>query len=341
MIGRVIIQVVLLGLIAYFSYLILVNLPSSSFRVPGLDNITIPQLQNLSYTSFSTTSVVPQNQTIAYMLSIINQNRSEHGLAPVSLSNESSAQQHADSMLEYGYFSHWDLFGMKPYMRYTLLGGRGSVDENVAFRYQSNGVDVFNALQEMEYGMMDNDSICCNNGHRDNILDPNHNQVSIGVAYNATTVYLVEDFIDNYIGWLYGTPSYSNGDTVLKGSIQKGYQISTIDITYDQPVKNMTPSTVPETPYSFGNTVACVGHTSGLVRYYCTQVATVNASTYTVQGQSFDIEFNLDSIVKQYGAGEYTLLIFLNNTSTGTNFVGSTYTIFINDSGQAYTPSNV
>ena len=344
MIGRVIIQLLLLGLIAYFAYLTLRGLPQGSLTLPGL-NITIPQIaipQNLSYpTTVLPNNTVPQNETIAYVLALINKDRSQYGLANVSISNITSGQQHANSMLTQDYFSHWDLYGMKPYMRYTLLGGRGSVDENVAYRYQSNGANVLTSLQTMEYGMMYNDSVCCNNGHRDNILDPNHNQVSIGVAYNKTTVYLVEDFIDNYIGWLYNTPSYSNGDTVLKGSIQRGYAISTIDVVYDQPVINMTSATVPRTPYGFGNNVACIGHTAGLVRYYCTQVATVNASVYTVQGQNFDIEFNLANIVKHYGAGEYSLLVFLNNTSTGTNFIGSTYTIFINNSDQPYTPSNV
>ena len=41
---------------------------------------------------------------------------------------------------------------------------------------------------------MNNDSECCGNGHRDNILNSFHNRVSIGVSYDATHVYFVEDF---------------------------------------------------------------------------------------------------------------------------------------------------
>ena len=62
-------------------------------------------------------------QIIQFALSNINSERSQFGLQPVTLSNVTSGQQHSDSMLYYGYFSHWDPFGMKPYMRYTLLGG--------------------------------------------------------------------------------------------------------------------------------------------------------------------------------------------------------------------------
>ncbi len=85
---------------------------------------------------------------------------------------------------------------MKPYMRYTLLGGNGVVDENIAYMYNSSGINAVNALKEMEYNFMYNDYNCCNNGHRKNILTPQHNEVSIGVAFNATSVYLVEDFIN-------------------------------------------------------------------------------------------------------------------------------------------------
>ena len=60
-----------------------------------------------------------------YSLSIINQNRTSSGLNPVTLSPIPSAQQHADSMLQSGYFSHWDTQGYKPYMRYSVSGRDG------------------------------------------------------------------------------------------------------------------------------------------------------------------------------------------------------------------------
>ncbi len=335
MVLKFILNIVFLVVIIFLLYQIVLNLPPNT--IPGIGNLSTINL------SYPTTSIpnnyVPQNQTINETLSFINQNRSQFGIGPVSYSNESSGQQHAESMLQNGYFSHWDFYGLKPYMRYTILGGRGSVDENVAFEYDSAGINVLQAISKMEWGMMYNDSVCCNNGHRNNILDPNHNQVSIGVAYNSTTVYLVEDFIDNYISWVYGTPSYSNdGSTALKGTIASQYSISAIDISYDPVPQNLTKATIPKTPYGFGSTVACIGHTSGLTRYYCTNTETVNASVYTIQGQNFDIEFNMKNITKQYGAGVYTIMIYFNNSDTEPM---STYSIFINQSGGSYTPSNV
>ena len=59
----------------------------------------------------------------------------KNGLTNVTLSAIDSAQLHAENLLDNNYFSHWDLNGYKPYMRYTLAGGSGSVSENCAVTY--------------------------------------------------------------------------------------------------------------------------------------------------------------------------------------------------------------
>jgi uncharacterized protein YkwD len=296
----------------------------------------------------STTGVQP-NSTMAsiynYTLSLINSNREAYGLQPVSLSYEISAQQHADSMLQYGYLSHWDTYGMKPYMRYTLVGGRGAVSENVAYVQNEScsalfgcrgNINVRQAIYSMENSMMYNDSICCDNGHRDNILDPNHNQVSIGIAYNSSTVYLVEDFIDNYTEWAGGTPSYSGGNVYLKGTLEDGYRISEVLISYDPPVTNMSVAQLRNTSeYSYGSTIA--GVVSNQYSYY-NNISTIVASRYVTSGSSFDIEFSMANLTSRYGPGEYTLMLWMNSTSYPAGFIGSTYTIFVNSSGGSYIP---
>ena len=42
----------------------------------------------------------PSNSLYAYALQIINKDRSDHGLQPVQLSDQISAQKHADDMLK-------------------------------------------------------------------------------------------------------------------------------------------------------------------------------------------------------------------------------------------------
>ncbi len=333
--------------------------------IPGIYNaldslgINSTQSLNLSYPSIiePPRNYIPQNQVIAYTLSLINSNRNTFGIANVTYSNESSAQQHSESMLQNGYFSHWDIYGMKPYMRYTLLGGNQSIQENVAYIYDSAGVNVTQAISRMENNMVYNDSECCNNGHRYNILNPQHNEVSIGVAYNRTTVYLTEDFISNYVTWQYGTPSYNDGVVSLEGSAPPGYTLSSIDIDYDPQVQNMTVSQLDSTSdYSYGQGIAGVGYSKGLTRYYFPNITTVYASTYITQKNEFDVAFNIDNLTSGYGAGEYTVLVLLTNSSSPAQnmcftasggatvcnqFVAASYTIFINGTGQRYVPQNI
>ncbi len=285
-------------------------------------------------------------QLAAYALSLINRDRNAYGLANVTVSSEPSAQQHASSMLANNYFSHWDVFGMKPYMRYTLLGGTGAVSENIAYRYSaecgvfgcSGDINVTQALQEMEYSMMYNDSQCCNNGHRDNILNQYHNQVSIGIAYNSSTVYFVEDFIDNYIAWSKYGINQSSDEMLLYGTLAQPYSLSSVQISYDAPVQGMSRVQLDNTSsYGYGTTVAGVVGSQG---YYYPGIDTILADQYSASGGRLGIAFSMKGLIDKYGAGEYTVLVWLNGTNQ-TGFVGSTYTIFVNSSKNIYVPHNV
>ena len=335
-----VIVVVIVALLMYVLF-------NSSFQGAGLFNNYTQGSKNLAYTVVTTQQFVARNQTVAYMLGLINKDRANYGLAPVSLSNMTSAQQHAESMLLNNYFSHWDIHGMKPYMRYTLLGGNGAVDENIAYMYNSSGINVLNALKQMEYNFMYNDLACCNNGHRKNILTPQHNLVSIGVAYNATSIYLVEDFINYYILWQPGSPGISPADQVnLKGTVENGYSLSEVLVAYEPPVSNLTASQLSAAPYnssySFPPTVAGIGYTVGREHYYYNGIETINATDYVLQGNDFDVQFNMSSLVGRYGPGEYTVMEALTNGTSSPNatFIGATYTFFINKSGMAFAPSS-
>lgn len=180
----------------------------------------------------STVQYPPGYDVLAnFTLGVINADRASAGLPPVTLSSVPSGQQHADSMAYFRYFSHWDNQGYKPYMRYSLLGGTGSVWENLAVnRCSETSPDgavatpapctiqtAENAINASEWGMMNNDTTCCGDGHRADILGPFHNHVSLGLAYNSTTVYLVEDFEDSYISS--GSLQLSRGVVTFAGSL--------------------------------------------------------------------------------------------------------------------------
>ena len=169
---------------------------------------------------------------VNYALSLINSDRHSNGLQNVTLNNIDSGQRHADTLLQYNFLSHWDTSGYKPYMRYTLAGGKGSVAENAAWLFNSGGLSPVKAISKLEHDMMYDDA-SSNWGHRDNILNAFHNKVNIGIAYDSNNVYIVQDFEDDYISW--SMLSLSN-QVLMQGTILKaGESISQVAIYFDNP----------------------------------------------------------------------------------------------------------
>ncbi len=257
-----------------------------------------------------------------YALGLINSDRQANGLQNVSLSSVSSAQNHADEMLQNDYFSHWDLNGYKPHMRYTLAGGAGAVDENIAWNYNSLSIDAKKAITSMEFDMMNNDA-GSNWGHRYNILTPFHNKVAIGIAVDTNNVYFVEDFENDYVSWT--TFTATGGNVNMAGTIQKsGLTVQQVVIFYDNPTSLTTQQLVNAPyngPYDSGTFVGMALP----LGWQSQEGITITASTWNQKGQSFQISFDLTPAFKAYGNGVYTLFLQTNlaNTSTQENSLTS------------------
>lgn len=281
-----------------------VSLPPVTFTVSVPDS-TEPEV------------ITPPNELVAYALTLINNDRQANGLENVTLSNVDSAQLHADNILEHSFFSHWDLNGYKPYMRYTIAGGRGAVAENCAWMYSSGIIDPKEALEDLEWNMMYDDADS-DWGHRHNILDPFHNRVSIGVSYNNTALCLVQDFEDNYITW--STLTVSNNETIMKGTMtEPNSTIQQIAIHYDNPVP-LTVEQLNNPPFQSGY---ALGTFAGMVLpsgWEASEGVTVTAQKWTQTGQSFELRFNLSEAFASYGEGVYTLLIWTENENHLTTY---------------------
>lgn len=257
-----------------------------------------------------------------YTLELINSDRNTFGLKPVSLSQVPSGQQHADSMLYFGYFSHWDTQGFKPYMRYTLLGGRGSVSENVAYEYWSKPhytslAEVEQGIKELENMMMYNDSICCNNGHRYNILNPLHNRVSISIAYNSTHLYLVEDFENYYVN---ASIKMEDNLVTLYGSIVNPVQrFTSLIVYYDAKPEamNITQLKALQHEYTPGIFVGGVLPQCFFICKKFENGTTVYAQEWVVDPFHISISFTLQPLTQKFGPGVYTLYLTTNSSVSG------------------------
>ncbi len=267
-----------------------------------------------SITGFqSSTSQPPQSTTynheelVNYALSLINKDRIEHGRLNVSLSEVDSGQMHADSMLTYDFFSHWDTNGYKPYMRYTLAGGKGSVAENIAWQYSTGHFDANEALKSLEWEMMYNDADW-DWGHRDNILNPFHNKVSVGIAYDNTNLYFVQDFENDYIAW--STLSVSqNGECLMSGSFLDTLSVESVNIYYDLIPSKLTSNQLKKAPYNGAydaGTFVGMALPSG---WESVEGITITAQTWVQTSTAFQIRFNLSPTFIAHGKGVYTLYL--------------------------------
>lgn len=291
---------------------------TSTFTNSPVGNGTSPTNIEITY---------PSNYAVlaTYTLAIINQNRTSMGLGPVVLSPIPSGQDHADSMLQNGYFSHWDTQGYKPYMRYSILNGTGYVEENVAYEHVGlpsflSTQNVEKAIGKLEWQMMNNDSACCNNGHRDNILNQYHNRVSIGIAYNANYLYLVQDF-ETYFTAL-STPVVQGSTVVLEGNALQALSPNSVEVYYDPPPTTISPynlSTQYNTAYGPGTFVGGVVPTCNNIFQTCMrfdQGITVSATTWHVGSSGIDIQFSLTNFIATQGDGVYTLYLVQGGLSS-------------------------
>jgi hypothetical protein len=285
-----------------------------------------------------------------FTLGLINTYRASAGVAAVALSTVPSGQQHADSMAYYGTIGHWDVQGYKPYMRYTLLGGTGYVGDTVAWGTCTDSVasaveaepsgcttqTIEDGIANSEYSMMNHDGACCDNGSRYNILGVLHDRVSIGIAYNSTSdsLYLVEDFEDDYIGS--GSLQLSGSNVTFSGSTGQnltgwidGSPGAQLSVYYDPmpspvPSSGMSPLTASCGQYSeldepaqckyWGRYGAGTEVTNVLAP--CPQGSTCDsgnvtyAQTWQQGAGKFQIVFSIAALESAYGDGVYTLYLW-------------------------------
>ncbi|GIR57453.1 MAG: hypothetical protein CM15mP65_00340 [Crocinitomicaceae bacterium] len=139
------------------------------------------------------------------------------------------------------YMGHWDSQGKKPYHRYALDGGDAHVSENAS---GVESTDFFKQdIDEMISLMKENHMLMYNerpplDGHRLNILDPYHNQLGLGVAYDGSSFCYYEEFINDYL--TKSSTKLQNGEVSMLFTIPDQFNLVGISISYDKPFKPMT-----------------------------------------------------------------------------------------------------
>lgn len=273
-----------------------------------------------------------------YALQRINKDRAKFGLTPVELSNNEAAQIHAEDVLKAKRISHWMTNGEKPYMTYSRTGGIGDVAQNVAVQgYEEDDATACkyglamcthtnpkDAIDKAEFNMMYDDKECCNDGHRDNILDKHHTHVSLGIAYDSYYFAYVQNFENQYISWSQPMTYDQDLDKVsMKGVLLDNVSFGGINVFYDPlPTEATYLDHKDDSYYGLGDFICIVAEPLPPGYYYTEEQeendshVLVIADTWTMDNNNFEISFPMEKLSAKYGNGVYTVVIFAEDISS-------------------------
>ena len=241
------------------------ELPELSERpkVPELPELISPRPAAELELAFTREEI---NEAKLVMLRLINEERRSAGLAPIALGDNTAAQTHAENMLKACSSSHWGLDGLKPYMRYALAGGIQYEAENLSGFDYCLGPEYERVYLLDDYVSEDMKGFMSSPSHRDNILDPHHAAVSLGIASNGLNTHIVQHFEYGYISHFEEKPAISE-DGILSMSVAfDGDHITVLDedelyvsVEYDPPPHSLTQGQLVRTYcYNSGEPVASI-----------------------------------------------------------------------------------
>jgi len=310
---------------------------------PTVTNFVIQQKDNPAITilqpSSQQPSTMPREELVQHVLNRINKDRADSGLLPVELSPNQAAQIHAEDVFRTKQISHWMTNGEKPYMTYTQYDGEGSVQQNVAIagfspeQYEQcvtnvlikcEEIEPLSTIDQLQYEMMYNDKECCNDGHKNNILNPRHTHVSIGIVYDQYYLALVQNFENNY-----GLDvEMEDSDIEMSGTLLDG-QLDHIAIYYDEmPTQAVYEQNKDLLSYSAGELVAVVVKPLPPGYYYESLEGydVIEADRWIEQRDSVNVEFDLADAVDKDGT--YTLFALVKDGEE--MFDVTSYSVFVN-----------
>lgn len=283
---------------------------------------------------------MPREELVQHVLNRINKDRADFGLLPVELSSNQAAQIHAEDVFGTRQISHWMTNGEKPYMTYTQYDGEGSVQQNVAIAgfspeqydqcvtnvlVKCEEIEPLSTIDQLQYEMMYNDKECCNDGHKNNILNPRHTHVSIGIVYDQYYLALVQNFENNYG---LDVDVEDSSEIEISGTLLEG-QLDHIAIYYDEmPTRAAYEQNKDLLSYSAGELVAVIVKPLPPGYYYESLEGydIIEADRWIEQSDSVNIVFDLADAVEEDGA--YTLFALVKDGEEV--FDATSYSVFVN-----------
>ncbi len=279
------------------------------------------------------------------LLAQINRDRAAHGLQPVAFDSLASvvADEHCKQALQHNYHGHFDLHGFKPHHRYALAGGYDVLAENFSLTTW-RGFDIsFDKLVEMvlqaHRKMMQEKPP--NDGHRRNVLAPQHNACGIGLAVSKRGLRFSEEFLDRYVHLDVRPPinlslAQARSETLwVTGRALNGARVVNASIDYEPWPQPMTPAQI-----SRSRSYSLPGFTTSLVRLVQqarfegrSQADTLwywkNNPQLTFHFTSGGTEFRLPVVLPRPRSGIYTVTIWVRTARVKKVFPAAYVCLFV------------
>ena len=206
-----------------------------------------------------------------YMLQLVNEARIQEGSPPVTLGTNNAAQLHAEQGVEECTTSHWDKYGLKPYMRYSLAGGSNNNGENIGTYF--NCVDgetetPFSWSVHFDHKVDKAVEVTVENllespGHRETMLHPDYSIMNAGIAWNKQAFNVVQLFETDFVEFGEG-PELTKGVLTMTGRTKQIPEFSKehsllVVVTYDPPLVRLGPNQLARTScYSNGDPILLI-----------------------------------------------------------------------------------
>ncbi len=184
------------------------------------------------------------------LLGLINADRAHFGLVPLTLGDNPAAQGHAEDMMRRNYRSHWGANGLAPYMRYTLAGGFNRELQNISGPDVLTGGTGGRSESPSELMVRTQEAFMVSPEQRANILDPWHRKVNLGIACNALTCWVVQQFEADHIRFS-ALPAIAGGRLNFAGELAEGMGLDGVAVWYHPPPRPLTLGQLDAT-YSYG-----------------------------------------------------------------------------------------
>ena len=163
--------------------------------------------------------------------------------------------------------------------------------------------------------MMFNDFLCCHNGHKNNILDKLHTNVSIGIAFNEYYFVLVQNFENNYLNY---NLSNEDNEFLLEAKMldpKKNLQLSHISFYFDNPPnQGEYEENKNKLNYSMGNLGLIVSKPLEFYEQYVQPESyhIIEAENWDIHNDSLNILFKLPDDL-ELNDRIVTMVVYANN----------------------------